>query len=209
MPSLREVCTHSPVVVLDAASALVQVGVLQAGGTGRWQTSPDESGVAIFECFARLEVNPDQVAVWIFCEGPGSMLGIRTVAMALRTWGVLRRRPVFGYASLALVAHALGRREVGVIADARRETWHHYRLGAGLQRVATAQLAGELVMPENFRHWSILPGNVSRVPYLLADLLPRIWEADVLRATDAPDAFLHEEPSYVTWTPQIHRAPTQ
>ena len=33
-------------------------------------------------------------------------------------------------------------------------------------------------------------------------------DADLFRATDAPDAFLHEEPSYATWTPQIHRAPS-
>ena len=32
-------------------------------------------------------------------------------------------------------------------------------------------------------------------------------DLDLFRPTDAPDAFLHEEPSYATWTPQIHRAP--
>lgn len=62
-------------------------------------------------------------------------------------------------------------------------------------------------MPDHFRHWADLPANVARVPYLLSDLWPRLWEADLLGRTGAPDAFLHEEPSYVTWTPQIHRAP--
>jgi tRNA threonylcarbamoyladenosine biosynthesis protein TsaB len=75
--------------------------------------------------------------------------------------------------------------------------------------VAATELSGELVTPENFRHWSPLPASVTRVPYEVAELLPRVAEADLYRATDAPDAFLHEEPSYVTWTPQIHRAPTR
>lgn len=208
MPSLREVCTHSPVVVLDAASALVQVGVLTADNTSRWETSPEESGVAVFACFERLGVAPADVHAWVYCEGPGSILGIRTVAMALRTWGVLWRRPVFSYSSLAVVAHALARDRTSVIADARRETWHHYDVGTGLRRVATSELAGDLVMPEHFRHWSALPANVTQTPYLLADLLPKVWStADLLHATEAPDAFLHQEPSYVTWTPQIHRAP--
>ena len=71
--------------------------------------------------------------------------------------------------------------------------------------MAAAELQGEIVMPENFRHWSPLPPSVSLVPYSLPDLLPRVWDADVLRETNAPDAFLHEEPNYVTWTPQIHQ----
>ena len=208
MPSLREVCSQSPVIVLDAASALVQVGVLAADGAACWQTSTDESGVAIFQCLERLGVAPASVETWVYCEGPGSVLGIRTAVMALRTWGVLRRRPIFAFSSLAIVAHALGRPEINVIADARRETWHHFNQQTGLRRVATAELAGELVMPEHFRHWSTLPAAVTRVPYVLGDLLPKVWAIDLLRATDVPDAFLHEEPSYVTWTPQIHRAPT-
>ena len=73
--------------------------------------------------------------------------------------------------------------------------------------MTAAELTGESVMPEHFRHWSAPPPNVKTVPYSLAELMPKIWDADVLHASAAPDAFLHEEPSYVTWTPAIHRAP--
>jgi tRNA threonylcarbamoyladenosine biosynthesis protein TsaB len=154
-----------------------------------------------------LNVNVGEMGAFLFCHGPGSILGIRTVAMALRTWQVLAPRPVFAYSSLALVAQALGRPDVSVIADARRDSWHRFQLGDTPQRVATADLTGALVMPENFRHWSALPPNVAQTPYTLADLLRSVANADLFRATDAPDAFLHEEPSYVTWTPQVHRAP--
>lgn len=166
-----------------------------------------EAGVGVFRCIAELGVVPTQVGAYVFCEGPGSILGIRTVAMALRTWRVLAPVPVFAFSSLALVAHTLDRPEAAVIADARRESWHRYRLSEGLQRVPAADLAGELVMPENFRHWSALPAHVQRVPYRLSELLPRALDADLFQATEQPDAFLHEEPSYVTWTPQVHRAP--
>lgn len=208
MPSLREVSAQSPTIVLDAASSLVQVGVLaDPAGPWRWHSSTEESGVALFSCLERLGVAPASVNTWLYCDGPGSILGIRTVAMALRTWAVLWPRPIFSYTSLALVAHALGRPEVGLIADARRDTWHHFSLQGGLRRVDTAALAGELVMPEGFRHWSQPPPHVALVPYLLADLLPQVIDAPLFRATSAPDAFLHEEPRYATWTPQIHRAP--
>lgn len=207
MPSFRQLSSLFPALVIDAASAQVQVGLLASDQPAAWFTSPDESGVAVFAGVEALGVDPLAVSVFIFCDGPGSVLGIRTAAMALRTWNVLRPRPVFAYTSLAVVAHALGRPELGVIADARRETWHHYAIGRGLRRLPAAELAGDCVMPEPFRHWSALPSGVARVPYSLAELLPKVWDVDLLRATDAPDAFLHEEPQYVTWTPQIHQAP--
>jgi tRNA threonylcarbamoyladenosine biosynthesis protein TsaB len=207
MPSFRQISAHFPALVIDAASSEIQVGVLDKNHSSTWVSSSDEAGVAVFESVRNLETDLCAVSAFVFCEGPGSVLGIRTVAMALRAWCVLEPRPVFAYSSLALVAHALGRKDISVIADARRELWHCYRIGAQLRRVPTTELTGELVMPENFRHWSALPRNVQQVPYSLATLLPKIWDVDLLRETDAPDAFLHEEPSYVTWTPRIHRAP--
>jgi tRNA threonylcarbamoyladenosine biosynthesis protein TsaB len=192
---------------IDAASARVQVGLWHSGGAGAWKSSDAEAGIAVFRCMEQLAVKPHEVGAFVFCDGPGSILGIRTAAMAVRTWVLLKPRPVFAYASLALVAHALKRPELGVIADARRDSWHRYQIGGELERVPTAGLMGELVMPENFRSWSALPAAVGRTPYLVPDLLTLAVNAPIFRPTPEPDAFLHEEPSYVTWTPQIHRAP--
>jgi tRNA threonylcarbamoyladenosine biosynthesis protein TsaB len=210
MPSLRHIlAAQVPVVLLDTASSRGQVAWLTSPdlATARWATSEEETGVGLFRALDSLGIDVNAAAAFIFCDGPGSVLGIRTAAMALRTWNVLKPRPVFTYCSLALVAHALARPGVGVIADARRDAWHHYTIGGKLRRLPAAELAGELVTPARFRHWSTPPAGIQTVPYDLADLLPRVLEADLLRPTDAPDAFLHEEPSYVTWTPQIHRAP--
>lgn len=212
MPSFRQIASLSPTLpafptlLIDAASSVVQVGLLRAEGAAAWETSADESGVGVFQSVEKLQVDVGKIAAFVFCDGPGSVLGIRTVAMALRTWCALAPRPVFAYSSLAVVAHALGRGDVSVIADARRDAWHCYDLAHGLRRMAASELSGELAMPENFRHWSPLPPNISRVPYSLAALLSRVWDADLLRETAAPDAFLHEKPSYVTWTPRIHQA---
>jgi tRNA threonylcarbamoyladenosine biosynthesis protein TsaB len=209
MSSLRQLlAAHAPLLLLDAASSRVQVGIIAAEGAARWHTSDEEAGIGIFRGVEALAPDFGALGGFVYCDGPGSILGIRTVAMALRTWNVLQPKPVFAYSSLVLVANALGRPEVSVIADARRETWHRYRLGGTLQRVATSELTGELVIPENFRHWSVLPAGVQTVPYSLAELLPRIFAADVFQPSENPDAFLHSEPSYATWTPQIHRAPT-
>jgi tRNA threonylcarbamoyladenosine biosynthesis protein TsaB len=208
MPSLRQLAArHAPLLFLDAASTRVQVGLWPTNGAGRWEAGDEEAGIGVFRGLERLGFRVEDAGAFVFCAGPGSILGVRTVAMAIRTWTLLKARPVFSYSSLALVAHALGRPELGVIADARRDSWHHYQLGRGLRRVPAAGLMGELVQPEHFRHWSPVPAHTATTPYAVPDLLARASDAEIFDATDAPDAFLYEEPSYVTWTPQIHRAP--
>lgn len=207
MPGLRQLLAqHAPLLLIDAASSRVQVGWLTEKSS-RWETSDEESGVGVFRCVEALGVELGEVGAFVFCEGPGSILGIRTVAMALRTWNVFGPKPVFSYQSLALVAQACGDPDVRVIADARRDSWHVLQAGGKLQRVATADLTGKLAMPENFRNWTPLPPGITRVPYSLAELLPRVADIDLFSESIAPDAFLHEEPNYVTWTPRVHRAP--
>jgi tRNA threonylcarbamoyladenosine biosynthesis protein TsaB len=129
--------------------------------------------------------------------------------MALRAWTVLAPRPCFAYSSLALAATALGRPEVGLIADARRGQWHHQALGGPWRRVPAAALAGDLAMPEGLRHWSPPPPGTGSAPYDLPRLfgLPAVAAAELFRPVAEPDAFLHEEPAYAAWTPQVHRAP--
>jgi tRNA threonylcarbamoyladenosine biosynthesis protein TsaB len=208
MPSLRQIlANHAPLLLIDAASQNVQVGWAEASGEIRWETSLQEAGIAIFRGLEGLGIDVNQAKAFAYCEGPGSVLGIRTAAMALRTWTMLEARPVFSYYSLAVVAEALGPEDPTVIADARRESWHQFKRGDALRRVPAAELKGKLVMPDGFRHWSVLPLGMTLTPYGLQALFPRVADADLFRLTKEPDAFLHTEPSYLTWMPHIHRAP--
>ncbi len=217
MPSLHQLlAAHAPLLLLDAASSRVQVGLFETpAGTARWAAADEEAGVALFRGVESLGADPGTVQAFAFCEGPGSILGIRTAAMALRAWNMFAARPVFAFCSLAVVAHDLARRgaaeNFSVIADARRDRWHCVEARAGaigpLRRVPAAELHGPLFMPENFRAWAAPPAPVRPTGYDLAALLPNVAGADLFRAAGAPDAFLHEDPSYKTWTPHIHGAP--
>jgi tRNA threonylcarbamoyladenosine biosynthesis protein TsaB len=68
-------------------------------------------------------------------------------------------------------------------------------------------MIGPFLTPAGFRRWSPLPAGTTEVSYDLRELLPRVWRTPLLSPCAEPDAFLHEQPSYVTWTPAIHRAP--
>lgn len=219
MPSLSQLLAeHENVLVLDAASTQTQVGLLRAKASPLWRQTPEEAGRGMFVStqgiLSESGLRLDDVGAFIFCEGPGSMLGVRTVAMALRTWTALKMRKVYSYQSLALVAQATwvgaGKRGFTVVADARRDTWHVQSIDAEgrlspLQRVpASALPAGELATPENFRAWSQPPRPMSTCTYDLAQLFAVLNVEDLFRVTEAPDAFQHEAPEYKKWPASVH-----
>jgi tRNA threonylcarbamoyladenosine biosynthesis protein TsaB len=212
---------HGSILVLDAVSLRMQIGLLRVGQPGLWEQTRDEAGRGLFSGTenalksARLGIG--DIGAFVFCEGPGSMLGTRTVAMALRTWLTLRPRPAFTYQSLTLAALADWRRSprpFSVIADARREAWHVQpvaadgRLGS-LHRCPTAELpGGELLTPAGFRVWSKPPVNVSECHYDLDRLIAAAEAGDLFRPVTAPDVFQHHVPDYKKWSAQPHSAET-
>ncbi len=216
------VARHRCVLVLDAASTVVQAGLLRAGSAPLWHRAGGDAGQQVFALAARSLQEAgtalEAVGAFIYCDGPGSMLGTRTVAMALRTWQTLQRRPAYAYHSLALAAAHEAARTPGsdftLIADARRDAWHALTVSAGgatgpLRRLATAGLpAGELRTPEHFRAWSQPPRPVTTCSYDLAALFSAAGNAALCRAVEAPDVFQHEAPAYRQWTPSVHQAPT-
>ena len=225
--SLAQLTSSAPLLLLDTASTRVQLALFRPDQPALWEARDDEAGVALFTCaeklLARASLTIADIATFAFCDGPGSVLGIRTAAVALRTWRAMdskRERPIYSYCSLALVAHHLlateNARNLSLIADARRDTWHHISIDttgalSPLHRIPTAQLlatANTLAMPSHFRHWTPLPPNLRIVPYALETMLsaPALAAAPLFTLAPEPDAFLHEEPVYQTWTPQIHQA---
>jgi tRNA threonylcarbamoyladenosine biosynthesis protein TsaB len=222
MSSLTQLLTsHGPLLVLDAASTQVQVGLLRNDLPALWRSLADEAGTGIFAATevvlgeAGMKIN--DLGAFVFCAGPGSMLGTRTIAMALRTWSVLQPRPAFAYQSLAIAGHfawTQSPRGFAIIADARRDTWHVQAVGAdgriaALQRSNTTDLpAGELLTPEHFRAWAQPPRPAATCGYELARIFPTLGEGDFFRLTAAPDAFQHEAPEYKKWSAQVHSAAT-
>ncbi len=216
MRSLQELRhLHPASLLLDAASTRIQAGWLKAGTADRWTEVREDAGQGIFSCIARLGCDLEHIDAFVFCEGPGSILGIRTVAMALRTWQAIRPRPAYSYRSLELIAHALSRhrRKTRVIADARREAWHVVDIDSNgsvqpLTRVPHGAFSGDAVTAGDFRSWAALPPHTEAIPYTLPRLFAEVENVPLLSASLAPDAFMHEPPQYVTWSPKIHRAPS-
>ncbi len=215
----------TPALLLDTAAPRISVGLCDASGE-EWETREGESGTVLFELVERLlrrrVLAPADLASVILCDGPGSLLGVRVAAMAVRVWASLPRpRPlrIGAYHSLALLAADLLAGGVPapftVLADARRAGWHALEVEAegtfaAPRRVDAARLAtvhGPRYRPDSFPVWQAIPEGVVAVPYRperLPDLARRF---DLVRPVDAPDAFVAEPATYAPWSGEVHRAP--
>ena len=228
MLSLNQlIAQHGYLLVLDAASARVQIGLLRPAQPAIWHSAETDAGLGLFTgveaCLADAAASMDDIRAYVFCEGPGSGLGIRSVAMAVRTWQTIgvRSAPAYTFQSLPLLARefALDGRAApcAVISDARRDTWNCVLVdpqrGIGpLQRVSSPEIAalpGELWQPLAFRAWALPPRATKNCAYDVAALFSAHAEAAIFSATAAPDAFQHAAPDYKKWAAQIHTAPSE
>ncbi|WP_221030862.1 peptidase M22 [Actomonas aquatica] len=214
MTSIRELLTEHPsLLLIDAASTVLHLGLTRPGIAPVWLHREGEASSTLFALLAESGASPNDFDGFVFCEGPGSMLGIRTVATALRTWVALRPRPIWSYRSLDLPASSRGTVGDAFICDARRQSWHVLTLAdetasaTPLRRLKTEQLA-HTFMPAGFRTWTPLPDPAPTVvPYEPSELTGALIDAPLLRANPEPDAYQDTAPDYVRWTPQVHRAP--
>lgn len=225
MASLAQLLAHHGcILVADAASTCVQVGLLRAGQPALWRRSEDEAGKALFALteasLADAGLRLAEVPAFAFCAGPGSMLGARTIAMALRTWQVLGPRPAFAYSSLELLARSLAAAGAGrpfaVITDARRDTWNLITVDSRgalspLTRAASADVAASAMpvyCPTSFRAFAPPPVATLDCAYDVGAALERFPDADLFSEAAAPDSFQHEPPDYKKWSSQVHSAAT-
>ncbi len=219
MPSLRHLLARHPVLLgVDTCSTRVEVALWLGPATepAHRVVIEGEASAALPAAIARViaasgrEVRGlDAVA---FCAGPGSVLGIRLAAATLRAWRAVRPELAL-YSHLSLPLLAAAHPGLTIVADARRDTWHAVRPGASgeVLRLATGELAAAapLGTPALFRRWSALPDGLvpAELPWSAAALLAAAPDADFFQPAPEPDTFQHEAPSYVAWTPHVHRAP--
>lgn len=220
MPSLRQLLARHPLLlVVDTCATRAEASLWLAGGAApaAMAAVEGEASAALPVAVARTLAAAggrriQDLDAAAFCDGPGSVLGIRLAAAALRAWRVVRPGlATYSFHSLPLLAVSAPGETI--VADARRDTWHAVRPGDPhtLLRVPTVELAacGPLATPETFRRWSALPAGCEPrpLPWSAASLLAAAPDEPFFREAPEPEAFLHEQPGYAAWTPRVHQAP--
>jgi len=128
----------SPALFFDASGTRVRIGILNDEFWAAYRESESQALAAIFgEVEAVLDsakITWPEIQSYLYVEGPGSVLGLRIAAMAIRAWQVEdakvangASRPVFSCNSLQLAA-ALASTEIkppfAVFTEARHGHWH-------------------------------------------------------------------------------------
>jgi tRNA threonylcarbamoyladenosine biosynthesis protein TsaB len=209
-----------PCLVLDgSARAGVRVGVLSGGRWVGQGVSPDGALEGLFGCveaaLAEAQLPLGDIRSFALCVGPGSVLGIRIAALAVRSWSALEPRPIFVWESLAGIARsALAAGEKGpflVAAESRLKRWHALEvsvdgsLGVPFEAEA-AQLnaSGRRVLASSEAAPAVLTSHIP-VPHPWSALPTFFAQPGFLREEPRPDA-LNVANDFATWSGERHRS---
>ena len=214
-------------LVIDCSDGEVFCGVLD--GRGAW-LSEKRSGPgaleALFPNVAAVLQGADcslgSVGRFIYCRGPGSVLGLRLSAMAIETWCQLSPNPVekAGYDRLQLTAALLlldepALKDALILSDWKKDTWHALPIEQGVRGSVTALPTEELdKMDRPLYHlpgrkgWQASPKDARTLLYEPARLDRVLDYPDLLRAGNSVELFQPGGNTFTKWNPERHRAGT-
>ncbi len=208
-----------PCLVLDgSARAGVRAGVLSGGRWVGQGVSTDGALEGLFGCveaaMADAKLKLGDIRSFALCVGPGSVLGIRIAALAVRSWSALEPRPIFVWESLASLARsALVAGEKGpflVAAESRLKRWHALEVSAdgslGTPFEAEASqlnTAGRRVLASSEAAPGVLTSHVA-VPHPWSALPVFFTQPGFLREEPRPDA-LNVANDFAIWSGERHR----
>ncbi len=222
MPKTLEI--PFPLLVTDCSCPGIRAGVLGSNGWISYVSKTGETGAALFdavkEVLACAKLGLKDISGFAYCEGPGSTLGIRINAIAIRTWNALNSetKPIFGYKSLeaaiCMIRENSGKSgEFAVFSDFRKHAWN------GCSTAVSGDYSTiEIVAESAIESWPDeryfiqqrihSPGKAPGSEVIDYDLEPLGKSApflELLEKSDKPTAYLVKKPEFKTWTPERHR----
>ena len=211
-----------PSLVIDGSGKSVFVGLL--GTDKEWISKTSQASSTLEGLFPSVEAvlqsaqcQISDVSSFIYCEGPGSVLGIRLCAMAIQTWGHLCKPSVryFAYNSLELTAslivldnpdlsHAL------LISDWKKDAWNSIRIEEGKlgaittinDQIVNSQRSASLFYLPQRKSWQKIPESVTTLEYS-PQRLPEVPE--LLKRTKKIELYASDVNIFKKWVPQRHR----
>lgn len=171
-------------LVVDSSSRRVCVGLFDEKGVLSYRTSEEDASLSLFPLIKTLLEEfgwqLSQIHSIAFCQGPGSMLGIRTAIMGIRTWRgarLIEDKPIYSFTSLQIGAELVrgspdSKDPFLVITDARRNSWNALRVNGPstepIQIIENQAIEAEtapLFSFNEFPTWTRSQAKVNLLPY--------------------------------------------
>lgn len=214
-----------PALVIDGSGSSVFTGIL--GANSEWLGLSEQVGAPLEELFHSVETTLEaaqlklsDIRSYIYCEGPGSVLGIRLCAMAIETWSRLypESAKFFSYNSLCLTASALKSSEPEldqalIVTDWKKGAWNAIRAGndasGSIEVIDDSQLEewnGPLYHLPQRKGWQAPPENAVTLQYDPSALSQIHGDAGLLQKTEGIELYSSGINTFQKWTPTRHRA---
>ena len=213
-----------PLLLTDCSAPGVRVGLLCQNGWLAYENRTGETGAALFqvvkELLSKAKLGLEDIQAFGYCEGPGSTLGIRINAMALRTWVSLsvEPKPVFAYRSLEAAAILIKQTKTpgtdfSILSDLRKNSWN----GAIVTDQAQKPEIGRVTIDE-LKDWPKpryfiqqrihspgLPPGSEQIEYDLELIGTNPAFLNLLRPVEQANVFQTTTTDFKKWTPSRHR----
>lgn len=214
-----------PALVIDGSGSSVFTGILRENS--EWLGISEQVGAPLEELFHSVEstleaaqLKLSDIRSFVYCEGPGSVLGLRLCAMAIETWSRLYPESAnfFSYNSLRLTASALKFSEPEldqalIVSDWKKGAWNAIRIGSetsgSTEVIDDSQLNewnGPLYHLPQRKGWQAPPENAVTLQYDPSALSQVYNEAGLLRRTEGIELYSSGINTFQKWTPTRHRA---
>jgi len=216
---------ENPWLFLDASGVTVRVGVWQNSHWLGWRESEAAALEGVFAgtqtVLAEANLPWEKLGGYLYVEGPGSVLGLRLAAMAIRAWQVDdaarnpgKMRPVWACGSLhlaAALALAGGTKPpFTVFTDARQGLWqvmeiktdHASELSAAApQEINEADLpSGQLFHVPARKAWHHPPERARPLPVSLREHPEILSLLQLFRPVETPTPHTGRAQEYKKWT---------
>lgn len=206
-------------LIIDTASRRVCIAVIAQDSCLAVRSSEDEATLSLFplvkDCLRQAKLKLEDLAAISFCEGPGSMLGIRSATMGIRTWksaGFLKDCRILSFNSLEigrLIILQSTQQPFLVVSDARRSSWNlldsQSPLGSPSSLIENDALEGQstpIFSFQEFPSWTKCSAPIERIGYRPESVLEHDAFADILRPNPNADIAVTRPQKFAKWVPQ-------
>jgi len=214
-----------PALVIDGSGSTVFAGVL--GQHSQWISQSSQAGSPLEQLFPTVEATLEdaglklsEIESYVYCEGPGSVLGLRLCAMAIETWSRLypSSAHTFSYNTLQLCAKLLSvdthlPSKTLLVSDWKKGVWNAIQINKGTissttvaDDAAIADWDGDVYHLPQRKGWQKPPANAQTIAYAPERLPELLDHTNWLLPTVGVKLYSSGINTFAKWTPDRHRA---
>lgn len=210
------------ILFLDACTPIVQIGILKDNKWLAYFKSEESALQSLFlgveVCLKTAKLALKDLNAFAYCEGPGSLLGIRLAAMAICGWKeveTLKNLNVYAYNSFGVSLELIRKvhnplEQYYVVSQSRRGIWN---ILGDMKTGRIREIDEEELISLNGSKWYLKQKkllledknlDLMAFDYNL-ELCPEYFvQKSPLRLVDQPDAAFVRELEYVKWDSKRH-----